>query len=159
MTNITNEDILNAQKKWADGLVEIGRSFEVKEDYQAVAEALLNDLYGYQLEHGVVLFKPTKAYEIPFRGTYEGALSYFIGGNEKFPEDKGFALEPWAKIKFYNHNIYFHQEVAIVMGYYVFTSVANTEAKVEYTFGYTKDQYDKLKIILHHSSLPYSIDN
>ena len=138
MTNITNEDILNAQKKWADGLVEIGRSFEMKEDYQAVAEALLNDLYGYHLEHGVVLFKPTKAHEIPFRGTYEGALSYFIGGNEKFPEDK---------------------EVAIVMGYYVFTSVANTEAKVEYTFGYTKDQYDKLKIILHHSSLPYSIDN
>ena len=46
----------------------------------------------------MVLFKPTKAKEVPFRYTLEDALSYFIGG--KYPEDSGFALEPWKEINF-----------------------------------------------------------
>jgi len=44
------------------------------------------------------------------------------------------------------------------MGNYYFTD-ANTgdETKVEYTFGYFKDEQGNLRINVYHSSLPYSI--
>ena len=44
--------------------------------------------------------------------------------------------------------------VSIVMGNYYFTDVNQIDVKVEYTFGY-KLLNEKLKIFLHHSSLPY----
>jgi len=42
------------------------------------------------------------------------------------------------------------------MGNYFFTGTDGDETKVEYSFGYTKDEDGNLKIVLHHSSLPYS---
>ena len=42
------------------------------------------------------MFKPTKAAVDPFRPKFEGALSYFVGGDKVpvggYAEDKGFAL-------------------------------------------------------------------
>ena len=158
MSNISKEDILLVQKQWSDGLVAIGRAYTHDEDYLMIAKTLLDNLYGYHINDGKVLFKPTKAAQVPFRGTYESALSYFIGNNEQFPEDRGFALAPWINIEFHNHDIYYHGDLVIAMGYYLFTSAANEVTKVEYTFGYIKDDQDQLKIIVHHSSLPFSID-
>jgi hypothetical protein len=47
--------------------------------------------------------------------------------------------------------------MAVAMGNYFFRP-ANEEAevKVEYTFGYTKDDKGVLRIIMHGSHLPYS---
>jgi hypothetical protein len=42
------------------------------------------------------------------------------------------------------------------MGNYFFTELDGTEIKVEYTFGYIKDSDGRLKINLHHSSIPFS---
>ena len=47
-----------------------------------------------------VLFKPTKASEVPIRHDYDQAVSYFVGaaaaGDEiGIKEDKGFAINPW----------------------------------------------------------------
>jgi hypothetical protein len=39
---------------------------------------------------------------------------------------------------------------------YFFTPKEGKEVKVEYTFGYIKGKDGKLKINLHHSSLPYT---
>lgn len=156
MSNIKKEDVLLAQKQWADGLIAIGRSSLNGEDFTAKAKTMLENLYGYHIDDGIVLFKPTKAAQAPFRGTFASALSYFVGGNDDFAEDQGFALTPWLNIEFHNHNIYYHGDLAIVMGYYLFTSAANEIVKVEYTFGYVKDDQGQLKIVLHHSSLPYS---
>lgn len=156
MHNIDNEAIVNAQKKWADGLIAIGRAYTNGEDYKAVAISLIDELYGYQTGDGVVLFKPTKAAEASFRPSFESALSYFIGENDNFKEDQGFALTPWINIEFHNHNSYCHHDMAIVMGYYMFTSATNVSVKVEYTFGYVKDERGQLKIVLHHSSLPFA---
>merc|ERR1711963_506895 len=46
---------------------------------------------------------------------------------------------------------------AFAMGNYYFTSADNgTTTQVEYTFGYKKNDDGKLRIFLHHSSVPYS---
>mmetsp|Transcript_34744 Transcript_34744/g.58827 ORF Transcript_34744/g.58827 Transcript_34744/m.58827 type:complete len:224 (-) Transcript_34744:186-857(-) len=43
------------------------------------------------------------------------------------------------------------------MGDYVFTSAADgSETRVEYTFGYKRNDDGKVRIFLHHSSVPYS---
>ena len=47
-----------------------------------------------------VLFKPTKASEVPIRHDYDQAVSYFVGAAAAgddigIKEDKGFAINPW----------------------------------------------------------------
>lgn len=151
---ITEDDIIEAQKMWGDGVVNIGNVYSDEGDYTRVATKHVDKLYAYQ--KGPVLFAPTKASQIQFRTTKDGAISYFVGGNKDFPEDKGFALEPWTKIRFKNAGIYIHDDYAVSMGNYYFTPKDGEEVKVEYTFGYIKDKDGNLKINLHHSALPYS---
>ncbi|SVA28209.1 uncharacterized protein METZ01_LOCUS81063 [marine metagenome] len=94
-----------------------------------------------------------------FRNTKEMALSYFIGGEDAVcKEDDGFAKTPWIDIKFENNNIILDNKRAIAMGNYYFKSNNSDIIKAEYTFGY-KLVNGKLKIDLHHSSLPYSSDS
>jgi hypothetical protein len=149
------EEIENAQKVWAVRIVEIGKVFLRNGDYKSVAKSLLDDLYGYQ--EGTVLFKPTKASEQQFRLNAESALSYFVGDNPNFPEDKGFALQPWKNVRFENAGLICKKNHALVMGNYYFTDTRANEVKVEYTFGYFMNKNGDIKINLHHSSLPYSI--
>ena len=42
------------------------------------------------------------------------------------------------------------------MGNYYFTDKNGKTVKVEYSFGYIKDNNGDLKINLHHSSFPYA---
>ncbi len=152
-SEITKAEILKAQKAWGDALVNLGKTYTDGRDYQKAAETLVDDLYAYQT--GQVLFKPTKASDIKFRTTKEGAISYFIGHNKNFPEDNGFALAPWTKVRFKNAATYINGNIAMAMGKYYFTPQKGDTVKVEYTFGYVKNNDGKLKIVLHHSSLPY----
>jgi len=150
---ITREDVTTAQRAWADCILEIGKTSIAKADTKAVALACIDTLYAY--DHGGVLFKPTKASAKQFRLTKQDALSYFITGT--ITEDHGFALQPWSKIRFENANTLIDSDSAIAMGNYYFTDAnSGQEVKVEYTFGYRKDQDGKLRINLHHSSVPYS---
>ncbi len=151
---ITKREVLEAQKAWADALVNIGKKYTDNQDYKQAAKDAVDGLYAYQT--GQVLFKPTKASDNKFRTTREGAISYFIGQNKSFPEDKGFALQPWTKVRFKNAGFYMNGDVAVAMGKYFFTPQKGSVVKVEYTFGYVKNDAGKLKIFLHHSSLPYS---
>lgn len=148
-------EIERAQKIWAERIVEIGKAFLQHGDYKLVAKNLVDDLYGYR--EGNVLFKPTKASEQQFRLNAESALSYFVGDNLNFPEDKGFALQPWEKIRFENAGVICKENYALAMGNYYFTDTSGNEVKVEYTFGYFVNESGDIKINLHHSSLPYSI--
>jgi hypothetical protein len=151
---ITKKEVLEAQKAWADALVNIGKKYTDRQDYKQAAKDALDELYAYQT--GQVLFKPTKASDDKFRMTREGAISYMVGHNKNFPEDKGFALQPWTNVRFKNAGLYINGNVAIAMGKYFFTPRKGNIVKVEYTFGYAKNDAGKLKIFLHHSSLPYS---
>ena len=150
---ITEKEVIDAQNTWANAVIEIGKAYKNKGDYQKLAAETVDNLYGY--DEGKVLFKPTLASEGQFRLTEEDAVSYFVKG--KIAEDKGFALRPWSKVRFENAGVSVDCSDAMAMGNYYFTD-ANTgkETKVEYTFGYRKSNDGKLLIDLHHSSLPFN---
>ena len=150
---ITKEEIHLAQKKWGDAIIKIGKLKNSKTQYEQITDKLLNELYGF--DYGEVLFKPTKASEKQFRLDLNAAWSYFIGGNQDFSEDLGFALNPWTNVRFENAGYNISEKFALAMGNYFFFDLDGNETKVEYTFGYFKDKTGSLKINLHHSSLPY----
>lgn len=148
---ITAQDIAEAQKAWGDAVVAIGQAGE---DASEVAKSAAKSAYAFEL--GAIQFKPTLASETPFRPDLEGALSYFVSGNPKYAEDKGFALRPWSKVRFSNHTIKYQGNIAIAMGHYFFTGPDKRETKVEYTKGYIKLRDGRVLIFLQDSSLPYS---
>jgi hypothetical protein len=151
---ITTKEIEQIQQKWAKSLVKIGKVYTGGKDYKKLAEKHIADFYGYGED--TVLFKPTLANNKQFRTTFESALSYFIGGNPAFPDDQGFALKPWANVRFENSGFILKEHSAIAMGNYFFVDFAGNETKVEFTLGFYRTDEGHLKINLHHSSVPYT---
>ncbi len=149
--DITKKMIIDAQEEWGKGIVAIGKARVNGKDYKGAAKKHIDKLYDY--DEGKVLFKPTKAADDQFRETFGQAHSYFVKGEVK--EDGGFAINPWLNVRFENHDMFIQGDVAMAMGNYYFTTGSGSEVKVEYTFGYRLDG-DDLKIVLHHSSLPFS---
>jgi len=152
---ITEQEILDVQQAWGEGIVRIGAIFQEDGDYRAAAEEHIRTFYHY--DHGSVLFKPTLASVHPFRTNFEGALSYFVGGDENYQEDHGFAIKPWSAVRWNNIGTHINGNMAVAMGQYFFTPAeGGDQVQVEYSFAYTKDDDGALKIILHDSHLPYS---
>ncbi|WP_373518025.1 hypothetical protein [Pricia sp.] len=151
---ITKEEVIKIQKKWGEGVVKIGNLMDDRETCENFTEQFLKEHYAFHKSK--VLFKPTKTAHEQFRPSQEGALSYFIAGTGKFPEDGGFALQPWTNVRFENNGVILEENRALAMGNYFFTDRKGGETKVEYTFGYTLTDEDELLIDLHHSSLPYN---
>lgn len=156
---ITFEEVNAAQQAWCDALVKIGELHENGGDYRGFAEQVLTDAYDY--DNGQVFFKPTLAYgERTFRTTKKGALSYFVGSDPDFPEDKGFAITPWVKARYDNvgegnEGIQIHGDIAITMGNVYVTDKNGNETMVDKTWVFKKGQDGKLRIIVHKSALPY----
>ena len=157
---VTKEEVVNAQNFWAQSIVDISSSFLTGGDYVKLAGERAEELYGY--EHSNVLFKPTKASKQQFRPTANDAMSYFVGHDaviDGYKEDQGFAINAkkgFSKVVFDNHQIDCHDQVAIAMGTYEFTCATTGEiSEVEYTFGYKRNPDGKVRICLHHSSIPY----
>jgi hypothetical protein len=158
---ITLAEVNAAQQAWCDALVAIGKASESGGDAaKALAEKVLTEAYNY--DKGKVFFKPTLAYgKNTFRPTKEGALSYFVGGNPNFPEDKGFALKPWVKARYDNlgegdEGIQIHGNIAITMGNVWVTDKEGKETMVDKTFVFQKGDDGKLRLIVHKSALPFS---
>ncbi len=151
---ITKEQVLEAQNTWAKGVIKIGSLKKDRLSCETFTNEFLDELYAF--DSGIVLFKPTKCAVKQFRPKKVEAVSYFIAGdNRACEEDKGFAMNPWIKVRFENTEIILDENRAIAMGNYFFTAPDGNEAKVEYTFGY-KLENSNLKIDLHHSSFPYT---
>jgi len=150
--SITKADVLAVQKVWGEGIVAISSAHSSGGDYKARATQHVEDLYAYGLTD--VMFKPTLAAEKQFRPTFEEAMSYFIG--TEGTEDSGFAIKGWTHVRWKSKGIYTNAESAMAMGNYYFTAPDGSETKVEYSFGFVLDDAGKLKINLHHSSVPYS---
>ena len=159
---VSEAEVHKVQTEWADAIKLISKTYLEKGDFVLAASNAAAELYAY--DHADVLFKPTKAAEVQFRPTAEGAMSYFVGAaNVKagaIEEDGGFAInggKGWSDVRFDSHMITVEGTTAIAMGNYFFTCATTGEiTKVEYTFGYKKCEDGKLRIFLHHSSLPYS---
>jgi hypothetical protein len=156
-TNITEAEVLAAQKAWGDALVQISNDFAsggVKKA-TATANAVLDAAYGYNM--GPVLFKPTlTTAPQTFRTTRDGALAYFVGGNAQFPKDTGFALKGWKNVEIANSAIHINGDVAKTMGNVILTDKDGKKTTVDKTWAFKKDDMGKLRIVLHHSSLPHS---
>ena len=108
---ISLKEVENIQKDWGVSLVKLG---SLKGNFEACeneASQMIKKLYGY--DNGIVLFKPTKAKENQFRLSFEGAISYFIGGDDNFSEDNGFALQPWVNVRFENASVILNEKTAI----------------------------------------------
>lgn len=146
--SISTAEVEAAQRGWGEGIVKIGKA----KDPRAAAMAHIDEYYAF--DHGQVLFKPTQASVDQFRGTKKEALSYFIG--QDLAEDKGFALAPYTKVRWENEGIVTDEDSAMAMGNYFFTDTDGKEIKVEFSFGYIKDEDGKVRINLHHSSMPFS---
>ena len=152
--SITREQVELAQKAWGDGIVRIATAHANGDDYERVAREHIDSLYGYGFSS--VLFKPTLAKDVQFRSKYDEALSYFVATNGVCPEDGGFAIKGWTAVRFENVEVLTEGPLAMAMGNYFFTAPDGSEQKVEYSFGYALDPQGVVRIVLHHSSMPYA---
>jgi hypothetical protein len=154
---ITEDEVLAAHKAWGDGLCLIANTYDEKgyDAAKGVAQSVLDGAYGY-IKGIPVLFKPTLASgNQTFRLTNEGALSYFVGGFEKYPKDVGFAIQGWRKVESYPAGILLNGSTAISTGNVHCIDKTGRTVIVDKTWGYKKDDEGVVRIILHHSSLPY----
>merc|ERR1719145_265714 len=159
---VTKEDVIAVQNAWAGAIKNISKVYKDSGDYVSAAATAAGELYAYG--HHKVLFKPTKAAEHQFRPKAEEAMSYFVGCKavgKGYAEDGGFAInggKGWSECLYDNHQIDLNGDVAIAMGNYYFTcATTGDKTKVEYTFGYQRCGDGKVRIFLHHSSVPYSV--
>ncbi len=153
---ITETEVLAAQKGWCSALVEISDTFAAKglPAAKQLAAKVVDEAYGYQL--GAVLFKPTlAAAPQSFRTTREGAISYFVGGDQAFPHDHGFATKNWKKCDIQNAAIFIAGDTATTMGNVRFTDKDGKVTVVDKTWEFVKDNAGKMRIMVHHSSLPF----
>ncbi|MFN7381665.1 MAG: hypothetical protein ACK5RY_05980 [Dolichospermum sp.] len=155
--SITESEVLAAQKAWGNALVNISTTYDQEGIVAArtLAEKVIDELYAYQW--GLVLFKPTLTTgDQTFRTTHKGALSYFVGGDSSFPQDTGFALKGWRKVEIRNAGIFIDGNTATTMGNVDITDKKGKVTTVDTTWQCIRGGDGKLRIILHHSSLPYS---
>ncbi|MBA4342507.1 MAG: hypothetical protein C0423_10180 [Methylibium sp.] len=156
-SNITLAEVSAAQKAWGDALVKISDDFQSGglAKAKSTANAVLDAAYGYNL--GPVLFKPTLTVAPQtFRTTKEGALAYFVGGDSNFPNDSGFALKGWKKVDVVNAAVHINGDVASTMGKVMITDAKGKVTTVDKTWTFKKDDSGTVRIVLHHSSLPYT---
>ena len=153
---ITEQELADARKNWGEALIAISKAYEDEgiEAATRVANQALDVAYGYNL--GNILFKPTLASgEQTFRPTREGALSYFVGHSSQYPLDKGFALKNWRQVESETSEFFIQGDVAMWMGWVICIDKDGNQTKVDKSWGYKKDSEGTLRIVLHHSSLPY----
>lgn len=156
-TNPTQAQVEAAQKAWCGALVQISQTHSKDGVAKAkeLANSVLDQAYGYNM--GAVLFKPTLTFgEQTFRTTKAGALSYFVGDDKAFPNDSGFALKGWEKCEVKNSAIHINGDVALTQGHVSMTDKEGKVTTVDKTWGFKLDDQGALRIVLHHSSLPFS---
>lgn len=154
---ITVAEVETAQTAWCGALVAISTEADTKGQpaAKALAEQVIDSAYAYNM--GPVLFKPTLTVAPQtFRTTRAGALSYFVGGDAAYPSDGGFALKHWRRCQSENVGIVITGNSAVSMGNVSFWDDKGNMTKVDKTWGYVRGPDGKLRIFLHHSSLPYT---
>ena len=154
--SITDEDLAAARAAWGEAVVALSNAYEAGgiDAARALASDTLDAAYGYNL--GPVLFKPTlSGGEQTFRTTKKGALSYFVGHDPDYPNDAGFGIRGWRTVRFETAASFVEGDVALWMGWAMFTDKDGQVTKTDKSFGYKRDAEGALRVVLHHSSLPY----
>ena len=157
-TKVTEAAVNAAQQAWCDGLIKIGKVYKDHGDYKGAASQFIDDAYDFK--DGRVFFRPTLAVAPQaFRTTKDGTVAYFVGGDPKFPSDKGFALAPWVKCRYDNaiegsNAIQIYGDIALAMGNVYLTGEDGKEIFVDKFFAFRQDAAGKLRLIVHKSALP-----
>lgn len=154
--NITTAEVIAAQKGWCQGLLNISAAYAIGGFAKAktVAETVIDQRYGYQ--YGPVAFNPTLTYGAQtFRPTRAGALAYFVGGDPAFPNDKGFAIKPWRSCEVTNYVMQLSGSYATTMGNVSFKNADGQTTTVDKTWAFMKEPDGSIRIVLHHSALPF----
>ena len=157
-TEITERELADARQTWGNALIAISKAFEEEgiDAARVVANGALDAAYGYEL--GQVLFKPTLASgEQTFRTTRDGALAYFVGHSDEYPSDGGFGIKGWRSVVSETAASFIQGDVAMWMGWVTLIDKKGDQVKVDKSWGYKKTKNGSLKILLHHSSLPYEV--
>ena len=158
-TTITEEEVLAAGKNWCAALVGISNTFhsEGAAAAKAKAEAVIDAAYSFQ--QGPVAFKPTLASgESTFRNTRQGALDYFVGPDPAFPPGRGFATyKRWTDCTVQEDVIQLFGPVANSMGNVSITDDQGNVTTVDKTWTFWQPKNDVMRIVLHHSSIPFEI--
>ena len=155
-TEITEKGLAEARQIWGDALIAISKAFEEEgvDAARVVANGALDTAYGFEL--GPVLFKPTLASgEQTFRTTRDGALAYFVGHSDEYPGDSGFGIKGWRSVFSETAATFIQGDVAMWMGRVTCTDKSGDITMLDKSWGYKKDEAGTLRIVLHHSSLPY----
>ena len=155
---INEEQLMQARLAWGNGMIAISKAYRELGITEAnvIANDFLDDVYGFEL--GPVLFKPTLSGGAQtFRPTKDGALSYFVGHDPTYPSDSGFGIKSWHEVSSETCAAYFDQDVAMRMGWVTLISKDGHSITVDKSWGYKKTENGALKIVLHHSSLPYEV--
>lgn len=153
---ITEKELAEARINWGKGLIDISSTYDHDSinKVNSLASGILDNLYGF--EFGPILFKPTLSGGIQtFRTDKEGTLSYFIGQNSKYSSDTGFALKSWRESNSKTSSVFVENDIAMWMGWVSLTNKDGDVVKVDKSWGYKRNKDGILKIVLHHSSLPY----
>lgn len=158
-TTITQAEVEAAQVAWGDALVQISSDYAEGgiEKARATAQAVIAAAYGH--DFGPVLFKPTLTQDPQtFRTTADGALAYFVGHDDTYTTDSGFALKGWTAVDIENAAIFISGNTAITMGNVHITDADGSVTTVDKTWGFQRDEEGELRIVLHHSSLPFAAE-
>lgn len=156
--DITEDEVNKAQKRWCKGLIAICKKYP-DGDYKTEAEKFIDE--NYDFGESAVFFRPTLAMAPQnFRTTREGALSYFIGENRRFPKDDGFIKKGWVKAKFDNtiegkKAIQVHRNIGIAMGNVYLrqeVTVGGTWTVVDKVFVFLKRD-NEVRLIVHNSAV------
>eukprot|EP00931_Biecheleriopsis_adriatica_P100419 TRINITY_DN75741_c0_g1_i1.p1 TRINITY_DN75741_c0_g1~~TRINITY_DN75741_c0_g1_i1.p1 ORF type:complete len:873 (-),score=171.09 TRINITY_DN75741_c0_g1_i1:38-2656(-) len=150
--NLTEKNIEALQQSWCNDLVQVGNEYVMKGEYRKRAEELVDNSYAYAVRP--VLFKPGEARLQPFRTSRAGAVSYFAGGDELFPEDWGFALRPWSAARFGNAAVLIHGTQGLTMGHIYYTDAQGVQRKGEYAMGFIRSVEGSIRINMHHATFP-----
>jgi hypothetical protein len=155
-SSISQAELKAAQDAWGKALIQISNDYETGGLAKAktTAKAVLDQAYAYNTTQ--VLFKPTLASGAQtFRTSYQGALAYFVGDDSNYPGDTGFALKGWTAYDYKNAAVYMNGDMALTIGHVILTDKKGKVTTVDKSWGFKKGADGKLRIVLHHSSLPY----
>ena len=161
--NITPKEVQTAQQNWCDALIAISEAHAKSglDVSKPLAAKVIDTAYAYQF--GPVAFKPTWAKGgKTFRATRDGAISYFVGDDPNY-KDIGFAIgtpgtnrSPWVKCTPEIFVVQSFGNTANSMGWVHVEAADGTRGKVDKTFSYIRDDKGNLRIVVHHSSKPFS---
>ena len=153
---LSETDLIKARSNWGKEIIKISKAYEDDgiERASLVALKMLDNLYGFNL--GPVLFKPTlSGGDQTFRLSKAAALSYFVGHNTEYPLDTGFGIKHWREFKSETAAVFIDESIAMWMGWVTLTDANFKKVKVDKSWGYKLDGNGTMRIVLHHSSLPY----